>query len=241
MPEDLVIFGVSFASILGALFALGLIVAICAGILFSLISLFFYTFALMLGARIVDLKGRTFNKALTATFLIIFIGGFVTALCYLFAPALGVIPYFLSPCLFIRWTYQCTYGKAMLASIYTSLISFFMAGFLILTIVIATILFFKDKFNKQNEKASKLEITETKREKNSRVEIKVNAPHNVIENKAELPEGDKITPPLVFPSEKIGVEKVGESKTSKKSVLNSPSKKKKSTKSNINKHRKKKN
>ena len=195
----------------------------------------------MIGAKLVDLKGRTFNKALTAKFLTIFIVGFATVMSCLFVQDLGLIPYFLSPCLFIKWTYKCTYGKAILASIYSSLISFLMAGFLILTITIATILFFKDKFNKQNEKASKLEITETKREKNSRVEIKVNAPHNVIENKAELPEGDKITPPLVFPSEKIGVEKVGESKTSKKSVLNSPSKKKKSTKSNINKHRKKKN
>ena len=202
MPEDLVIFGVSFAAILGGLFALGLIVAICVGIIFSIIMLFFSTFALMIGAKLVDLKGRTFNKALTATFLTIFIGGFATVMSCLFVQDLGLIPYFLSPCLFIKWTYKCTYGKAILASIYSSLISFLMAGFLILTITIATILFFKDKFNKQNEKGTKIEIKKTKNENSSSTELKVKTPQNVIDNKPELREEVLITPPLAFPSEK---------------------------------------
>jgi hypothetical protein len=238
MPDDLVIFGVSFAAILGALFALGLIVAICIGVLFSIIMLFFSTFALMIGAKMVDLKGRTFGKALTATFLIIFIGGFVTAICCILVPDLGVIPYFLSPCLFIKWTYHCTYGKAVLASIYSFLISFLMAGFLILTITIATILFFKDKFNKQNEKASKMEIKETKSEKNLKTELKINALHNTNDNKAELTEEVKITPPLVFTSEKTITDKASDSNINRKSGPVAPPKKqkKKAINSNIINH-----
>lgn len=240
MPEDLVILGVSIASIVGALIALGMIAFICICVLFSIIMLFFSTFSLMIAARMVNIKGRTFSKALTATFLIIFIGGFVTSMSFLFVPDLGVIPYFLSPCFFIKWIYECTFGKAVLASIYSSIISFLLAGILIITIVVVSILFFKDKFNKQNEKVTKMEIKEAKNEKGSRAELKENLPRNSIDNKSEVTKVVKNTPPSTFPSEKVIVKKASNNTRSTKSVPVAPSKKqkKKTTNSKFIKHQK---
>lgn len=145
------------------LFALQLGVAIGIITVFILLSWLLNIVSLMLGVKIAGVKDHSFGKALLATVLIVFFGGFTVTLLTAIHPLIGLLGIFVVPCLFIKWVYACSFLKACAAYI----LSFFAnIAFIIAVVATLPIAFniFADRINKAD---SKVEIKTEKIEKDS--------------------------------------------------------------------------
>lgn len=147
----------TFSAVIGSMLAAGVIAAVCIFLLFSTIMLFFYTIALMMGAKAVNIEDRTFGKALTATALNLFLGWIIVGVCLFIFPPLAIVAYFLLPCIFIKWIYECSLGKAIV----TAVLSYF-AAFLLLFVLMVGAIIISIKFapntseNTKDEKIAKI-------------------------------------------------------------------------------------
>lgn len=153
--EALKDFFIPLSAFLGGVMAAGLIIAVCLLLLFSAFMLVFYTLAMMMGAKVVNIENRTFGKALTATSLNIFLGWLVVGVCFFIFPPLSIVAYFLLPSVFIKWIYECSFIKAIIAAV----LSYFAAISLFLLLFLVMVITFKLNPNKnQKEKVTKVEI-----------------------------------------------------------------------------------
>lgn len=160
MPQELEVLMVTLSAIAGGLFAAGLIIAVGVFLLFSVIFLFFYSFTLMFGAKIVDIKNRTFGKALTATFLYVFIASIPCTILFFIAWPLGIVAFLVTPCFVVKWIYECSLSQAFLASISSLVVSFV----LIIASIVGTVYYIKGSIGQKKindiEKSSKVEAVE---------------------------------------------------------------------------------
>lgn len=160
MPQEFNNLSLILTNLLGGIFAAGILIAVGIFLIFSLMILFFQTFTLMFGARFVDIKDRTFGKALIATFLYIFVGSIPCIILFIIAWPLGIMAFLILPCFIIKWVYDCSLAQAFFASITsiaTSLI--LVVGFIIgMVFVIKNSL--DQKKNSNLENVSKIEIKE---------------------------------------------------------------------------------
>lgn len=154
MPEEIIGAGGMIGGFFGTLFAAGVLFFIIFFLIYFTFSLCFHTVALMMGAKVTNIEDRTFGKALTATFINLFLGGFLTIVSLVVFPILGVFIYFLFPCFTIKWVYACSMTKAVLTSIFAYLASISLGLLLIVIAIFATKMLGKDKEKLQVETVS---------------------------------------------------------------------------------------
>ncbi|RMD84788.1 MAG: hypothetical protein D6820_00675 [Lentisphaerae bacterium] len=116
-----------FNLILGA----GILLAIAVFLILAIVLCVLQVIFLMIGARFAGIEDRSFGKALMAIVLNIFFGTFLSILLGKIHLLLGVFAFFLVPCLFIKWSYSCSWIKAILAYIFAFIASivFFLVTF----------------------------------------------------------------------------------------------------------------
>ena len=91
---------------------------------------------MMVGAKIVNIKNRSFGKAFVASMLIAFLGSTCVGLLGLIHPLLGAIGILLVPGIFIKMIYSCGLGEAIIAYIINICASIAIMIGIILTIIL---------------------------------------------------------------------------------------------------------
>ena len=131
MPQEII-------DLNSAIFGAGLGIALGIILVFTIGIWVLNIVALMVGAKLAGIKDRGFGKALMATVLIVFLGGFIVAMLTMLHPLAGLLGFFLVPCLFVKWVYSCSLGRAVLAYVlsFFASITFFIAAIFIIPVTI---------------------------------------------------------------------------------------------------------
>ena len=113
---------------------IGIVIFLVLGLLF--VFWLFNIFCMMMGAKVADIRNRSFGKAFVASILIAWLGSTLIGGLSFIHPILGILGLLFVPAIFIKLIYSCGLGQAIVAYIVNIVTSVVLTVALALTLIL---------------------------------------------------------------------------------------------------------